>query len=103
MHRYFLAYILLSYLTYIDARMQRIFLSIPLLFGAYLAAVDELSIVTFKPKIFSYFAGSARKRRQIIFTKILDPAILPSQRAHYNTFPIIIFVLYQHIILATNT
>ena len=54
-------YFLLSYLS-ISMRMQRISVSTPLLFGAYLAAVDELSKLTFKSKIFQYFTDSARKR-----------------------------------------
>ena len=52
-------------------RMQRISVSIPLLFGVYLVAFNELPILIFKPKMFPYFAGSTRKRRQIVFTKFL--------------------------------
>ena len=37
--------------------MQCISVSTLLLFSAYLTAVDELSKLTFKPKIFPYFAG----------------------------------------------
>ena len=56
--------------------MQRI--SVPIaLFGTYLAAVDELSILLLKPKVFPYFAGSTRKRRQLMFAKFLTGSHLP--------------------------
>ena len=95
MHRYFLVCFYLVILC-IFMRMQRISVFTSLLFGAYLAVVDELSILTFKPKIFLYFAGNTRKRRQIIFTKFNSSpaAILPSQRAlcviEYNSRPLYI-------------
>ena len=46
-------------------------------FGAYLAAIDELSILILKPKVFLYLAGSARKRRQFMFAKFLAGSHLP--------------------------
>ena len=78
--------------------MQHISVSTLLLFGTYLAAVDELSILTFKPKIFPYFAGSTRKRRQIIFTKFLAGSPFAFTMCTVYTFLIIFFALYYIII-----
>ena len=69
------AYVRNAYFTEKRTHMYRI--SVPIaLFGAYLAAVDELSILL-KPKVFPYFAGSARKRRQLMFAKLLAGSHLP--------------------------
>ena len=40
------------------------------LFGAYITAVDKLSILLLKPKVLPYFVGSARKRRQLMFCEV---------------------------------